>query len=177
MNIAPATKHDIPHLVNLINSAYRGEVSRKGWTTEADLLAGELRTDREAMEHLMNTPGAVFLKYTESSSIVACVYLHKQDRGLYLGMLSVSPLLQGEGIGKKLLEAAAVHASTNNCKSIFMQVISLRYELIAWYERNGYRPTGERKPFPADNRFGIPTQPLEFIILEKLITAASYTGD
>jgi hypothetical protein len=50
-----------------------------------------------------------------------------------------------------------------------MSVISARHELIDWYERKGYRKTGETKPFPVDDRFGIPTQPLEFVILEKYL--------
>jgi ribosomal protein S18 acetylase RimI-like enzyme len=96
------------------------------------------------------------------------VYLEKKERGLYLGMLTVSPLQQANGIGKKLLAAAEVFAKEKNCHCIFMNVISVRQELIAWYERHGYNKTEERKPLPADNRFGKPTQPLEFIIMEKV---------
>jgi hypothetical protein len=48
-----------------------------------------------------------------------------------------------------------------------MSVISIRFELVNWYMRHGYLPTGEIKPFPSDDRLGTPTRPLEFIILEK----------
>ncbi len=160
MNISVAGIDDIPELVPLINSAYRGEASRKGWTTEADLLQGELRTDIPTLTGIMAKPGAIVLKYTsDEGKINGCVYLQKQERGLYLGMLTVAPEMQAGGIGKKLLEAAAGHAKRNHCPSIFMNVISLRGELIAWYERHGYHLTGETKPLPADNRFGVPTQP------------------
>ena len=170
MNIILAGIDDIPELVLLINSAYRGDASRKGWTTEADLLQGELRTDISTLTGIMNKPGATVLKYiSDEGKINGCVYLQKQERGLYLGMLTVAPELQAGGIGKKLLEAAAGHAKQNHCPSIFMNVISLRGELIAWYERHGYQLTGEIKPLPADNRFGVPTQPLEFAIMEKII--------
>jgi ribosomal protein S18 acetylase RimI-like enzyme len=176
MEISPATQQDIPTLVSLINSAYRGDASRKGWTTEADLLAGELRTDIPSLTAVMNKPGATLLKYTSpEGAITGCVYLritpygHKQERGLYLGMLTVSPVLQGAGIGKQLLAAASEYAKENGCSNIFMNVISLRTELIAWYQRHGYHFTGERKPMPADDRFGIPTQALEFAIMEKSI--------
>ena len=67
------------------------------------------------------------------------------------------------------MAAAEIFASEQACDSIFMKVISIRHELIAWYERQGYSNSGKTEPFPVDTRFGIPTQPLEFIILEKTI--------
>ena len=50
-----------------------------------------------------------------------------------------------------------------------MTVIDVRDELIAWYERRGYRRTGIRKPFPyGDTRFGVPRRDdLRFEVLEK----------
>lgn len=172
MPVSIASNKDIPALVRLINSAYRGEASKKGWTTEADLLKGELRTDEASLTALVQNKDAALLKYQlENSDIAGCVYLDKQERGLYLGMLTVSPALQGAGIGKQLLQAADDYARKNNCSLIFMNVISLRHELIAWYERHGYHTTGERKPFPADQQFGIPTQPLEFIIMNKQVNS------
>lgn len=167
MDVLPAISTDTALLVTLINSAYRGEVSRAGWTTEADLIQGALRIDIPALKELLTRNEAVMLKHISGPAITGCVYLEKQGQGLYLGMLSVSPKLQSAGIGKRLLAAAEVHAVENECRFIFMQVISLRQELIAWYERRGYYQTGERKPFPADNRFGIPVKPLEFVILRK----------
>ena len=82
-------------------------------------------------------------------------------------MFSVSPLAQGKGIGKELLIAADHHAKKQNCSTIYMTVITVREELIAWYERNGYQKTGKVLPFPVDERYGIPTQPLEMLVLEK----------
>ena len=171
MHISSANTQDIPALTELINSAYRGEASKKGWTTEADLLEGELRTDIATLTELLKNPQAVILKYTLADGTIAgCVYLDKRERGLYLGMLTVSPLLQASGIGRQLLTAAEIYASENGSKSIFMNVISLRHELISWYERNGYMQTPERNPMPDNPRFGIPTQPLEFMIMEKIIS-------
>jgi len=170
MPVSPASIEDVPVLVALINSAYRGEVSKKGWTTEAYLLGGELRTDAPALTAMINNPEAVVLKYTSAQGIITgAVYLEKQERGLYLGMLSVSPLQQAGGIGKQLLSAAELYAKENDCPCIFMNVISLRHELIAWYERHGYQRTGETKPLPANTRFGIPLQPLQFAIMFKNI--------
>lgn len=168
-HITTATSKDIPALVLLVNSAYRGEGSKKGWTTEADLLDG-IRTDTDALQKLIGDPGAVILKYTGESGILqACVYLHKKENQLYLGMLSVSPELQAKGIGKQLLAVSAGYAKHMGCSSITMTVISIRKELIAWYERHGYRATGETEPFPTSLKFGRPRQPLVFIVMEKKI--------
>jgi ribosomal protein S18 acetylase RimI-like enzyme len=173
MNISIAVLADIPELVNLLNSAYRGEASRKGWTTEADLLEGALRTDVHALTAIMLKPGSVVLKcVSPGGAIIGCVNLQKQERGLYLGMLSVQPELQAVGIGKNLLAAAEVHAKESGCAGIFMTVISVRQELIGWYRRHGYKLTGETRPMEADGRFGVPTRPLEFIIMEKIFEPA-----
>jgi len=167
MSIIPAKQSDIPALVKLINGAYRGEGSKKGWTTEADLLDGT-RTDEANISDLLSDPNAVILKcVNDESKIIACVYLQKQESRLYLGMLTVSPELQGAGVGKRLLAAADEHAIKNSCHSVFMTVISVRQELIGWYERHGYKKTGETKPFPVGEKFGIQKQPLELIVMEK----------
>jgi len=146
---------------------FRSEPSKKGWTTEADLLDG-LRTDPESLEKLMNKPDAVILKFCDENNLLqGCVYLEKKEKKMYLGMLTVSPTQQANGIGKKLLLAAEKYAGDQKCSTIEMTVISVRYELITWYQKHGYYKTGETKPFPSDARFGIPKQPLEFIVLQK----------
>jgi ribosomal protein S18 acetylase RimI-like enzyme len=165
--ITIATKKDVDALEKLVNGAYRGENSKKGWTTEADLLGG-IRTDADALLKMINRGDSIILKCSNSNNhLIGCVYLQKQEEKLYLGMLTVSPEVQAKGIGKKLLKAAEEYAQTQDCKAITMTVISLRKELINWYERHGYRKTGQRKPFPNDPRFGIQKQPLEFIVMEK----------
>lgn len=167
--ITTATTTDIPSLNNLINSAYRGETSKKGWTTEEHLLGGT-RTDEANLSELLLKENATILKYTENNQIIGSVYLEKQDEKLYLGMLTVSPELQGGGIGKKLMQAAENFAQKAQLKKISMTVISVRKELIEYYERRGYKNTGETKPFSMnDPKFGLPKQDLEFIIMEKEI--------
>lgn len=164
-----ATAEDIPAIEKLVNSAYRGDSSRKGWTTEADLLGGQ-RTNAASLLEMMQEPGAVIVKYTgESGMLEGCVYLKQKANTLYLGMLTVSPELQAKGIGRKMLAAAEQHARLLGCKTITMTVISVRSELIAWYERNGYSKTGATEPFPTDPKFGLPKQPLHFIVMEKLL--------
>ena len=167
MHISPAHKEDIPSLVKLLNSAYRGEESKKGWTTEANMVAGDLRTDEANMNELMELPGAIFLKYTNDQEVIeGCVFLHKRQGKLYLGMLSVSTALQTKGIGKQIMAAAEQYANDQECPAVFMRVISIRHELIAWYERQGYYKTGKVEPFD-DTKFGTAIQPIEFILLQK----------
>lgn len=169
VEITIASTKDVAAIAALVNSAYRGEPAKKGWTTEADLLDG-LRTNDDSLTGMINTPGSVILKYTDNTGqLLGCVYLNKKENKLYLGMLTVAPALQAKGIGKQLLLAAEKHAKEVGCAAITMTVISVRKELIAWYERHGYQSTGETKPFPVDPAFGLPKQPLHFIVMEKML--------
>ena len=164
--VLPVINNDIPALVTLINSAYRGQ----GWTTEVHLLQGSSRINAEVLSRELAAPASCMLKcINEEGIIIGCVYLQKRNDSLYLGMLSVSPNIQAKGIGGLLLNASIDYARQQGCNTITIQVISVREELIAWYERRGFYLTGETVPFPADNRFGIPVQPLEFAVLEKKI--------
>ncbi len=167
--ITKATKNDISEISNLVNSAYRGESSKKGWTTEEHLLGG-IRTDEQDLLKTFENDAITVLKFTENDKIIGTVSLEKQGNKLYLGMLTVSPELQGGGVGKQLLKAAEIFALEISIPKIVMTVISVRAELIAWYERHGYVRTGETKPFPMDDpNFGIPKEFLEFIVLEKIV--------
>jgi ribosomal protein S18 acetylase RimI-like enzyme len=160
---------DAPALDKLVNSAYRGDFSRQGWTTEADLLDGT-RVTPDLMAEILAKPDTTILKYVEQKNLLACVELRKDSRKLYLGMLTVSPPLQGKGIGKVMLQAAEDEARNQGCTEIYMTVISVRQELIDWYKRHGYTESGERKPFQMpDTRWGVPKQDLEFIVLQKAI--------
>lgn len=166
--ISIATKNDIPKLCALLNRAYRGAPSRQGWTTEADIIQGDFRTDEEHLDALMSRPESVFLKAVDAQgNLNGCVFLEKQVDKLYLGMLAVAPEVQASGIGKLLMREAESRANQMACRTIFMEVISVRHELIAWYERQEFRKTDLRKPFASPQKFGIPVQPLEFVILEK----------
>jgi ribosomal protein S18 acetylase RimI-like enzyme len=169
--ITKATLEDVSPLNHLINSAYRGESSKKGWTTEANLLKG-LRTTEEELTKIIQNTKKTILKFTENNQIIGCVLLVEKEHQLYLGMLTVLPDLQNSGVGKKLLNHAEIHASALGLPKIVMTVISIREELIAWYKRNGYVDTGIREPFPtSDVHIAITNQPLEFLVLEKRIAS------
>ncbi|MBC7866517.1 MAG: GNAT family N-acetyltransferase [Gloeobacteraceae cyanobacterium ES-bin-316] len=167
-SISFASEADLPALKNLLNIAYRGESSRQGWTTEADIIAGDVRTDDQDLIRIMQLPNSIFLKYLDKENeIRGCVNLQQHGQKIYLGMFSVSPVLQGLGIGKQILKAAEEYALGLHCIAIYMSVISVRPELIAWYKKNAYAETGERKAFNEDGLTGKHRQPLEFLMLEK----------
>jgi ribosomal protein S18 acetylase RimI-like enzyme len=170
LKVSAASQRDVKAIVDLVNSAYRGEGSKQGWTTEADLLDG-IRTDEKAISDIINNNDSTILVCkSEHDALVGCVHLQKQGTALYLGMLTVSPTLQGAGIGKELLKKSEGFGSQQHLNAIVMHVISLRHELISWYERHGYERTGETKAFPSlDPRFGIPKQQLEFLVLKKIL--------
>lgn len=167
--IEPAINSDAEELSKLINGAYRGESSKVGWTTEADFLDGT-RTDTASISDLINQSRTTLLKCVWDDAIIGCVELRFENQKLYLGMLTVRPDLQGKGVGKKLLARAEEEALSRRCISVYMTVLSVRKELIAWYLRNGYVLTGDRKPFAFnDPVFGKPKISLEFVVLEKRV--------
>ncbi|TQL67051.1 ribosomal protein S18 acetylase RimI-like enzyme [Nocardioides albertanoniae] len=190
-----ATLSDVEPLVGLIESAYRGDDSRVGWTTEADLLAGQ-RTDPEGVRDVILAPGSRLLVAERSERIVSCCQLQKRDASalravapslgadgrassppdlarfayVYFGMFSVSPGLQGGGVGKAVLaEAERIAREELGAGEMRMTVIRQREDLIAFYERRGFRRTGAFEPFPyGDERFGVPLRDdLEFAELVK----------
>jgi ribosomal protein S18 acetylase RimI-like enzyme len=145
-----ATLADAATVVALINSAYRGDSSRAGWTTEADLLEGA-RTDANEVSRLIKTEDSRMLLCLRDQEILGSVHLQKTSNGIYLGMFVVKPTLQGAGIGKQFMAAAEAYAKKAwNATRMWMTVITLRTELIAFYERRGYQRSGEVKAFPTE---------------------------
>ncbi|MFF1273512.1 GNAT family N-acetyltransferase [Streptomyces marokkonensis] len=170
-----ATDADVDTLVALIESAYRGESSRAGWTTEADILQGQ-RTDPEGVLEVIKSPDSRLLTVEREGRIVACCQLEHRGAYAYFGMFAVSPALQGAGLGKAIIAEAERQArGTWGVDEMHMTVISVREDLIAWYERRGYRRTGRTTPFPyGDERFGIPQRDdLRFELLVKELTRPS----
>jgi len=166
-----AAASDVPALVALVNSAYRGDSSRAGWTTEAHLLGG-IRVDAERVEAAIEGDDHVVLVHESGDGMAGCVQLERTGESCYVGMLTVHPALQSQGRGRKLLDAAERWASTRwQTRTMHMTVLAQRPELIAWYERRGYSATGERKPFPyGDERWGLPARSdLSFVVLRKTL--------
>ena len=177
-SVASATGDDLIAIVALVNSAYRGAAARAAWTHEADLLDGQ-RTDVRSLADELSAPDPstiLLLREAPGTSILACVMLQRFRDGdeaqkCHLAMLTVSPAAQARGLGRHMLDVSEDWARDAGCDAVRMTVISRRIELVAWYERRGFRRTGETKPFPyGDARFGIPRRgDLEFIVMEKAL--------
>ncbi len=172
LTIRDATPADIPALHALVESAYRGEASRAGWTTEADLLEGQ-RTDVEELVSILADPEQGLLTAWRGDDLIGSILIARRSEGVgYFGMLSVSPTSQGGGLGRALVGAAeAALADQFGARRVSIWVFPQRETLIAWYERLGYAATGETQPFPyGDARFGLPLRDdLSFIVMEKAI--------
>jgi ribosomal protein S18 acetylase RimI-like enzyme len=159
-----ATLDDVAALHPLIERAYRGDTAKAGWTHEADLLFDD-RTSADELTALIADPDRIILLAHRDDVLIGCVQVARSsDDRAYLGMLTVEPTLQASGLGRRLLAAAEVEAVARfGARRMEMTVIRRRAELIAWYERRGYAPTGETRPFPVDP----PRPELAFVVLEK----------
>ncbi|MDF9811917.1 GNAT family N-acetyltransferase [Streptomyces sp. SPB162] len=171
-----ATPADAPAVVALVESAYRGDASRAGWTTEADILEGQ-RTDPAGVVEVIEKPGSRLVLVERAGELIGCCHLERRGNHAYFGMFAVRPSAQGGGLGKTVLaEAERFAAEEWDVAQMQMTVITARVDLIAWYERRGYTRTGQTHPFPyGDERFGLPQRDdLEFELLVKdLATAAT----
>ncbi len=171
--IRPAAVGDIDALNDLIQSAYRGDAARGGWTHEADLLDGQ-RIDPAGLADILVDPDQhLLVAESTDGALLGCVEVVDHGGGLaYLGLLSVAPQGQAKGLGKQLIAAAEAFARDHlGATAMEMTVIRQRSELIAYYERRGYRLTGEERPFPyGDERFGQPlSDALGFVVLARTL--------
>ena len=170
MRFRPAGSPDVAAIVGLVDSAYRGDASQAGWTTEADLLDGQ-RTDAEAVSAIVHARGSAMLVAEADGHLVGCCQLERRPGGeVYFGLFAVRPGLQGQGRGQEILaEAERLAREEWGAVIMVMTVLAQRRDLIAWYQRRGYRLTGRTRPFPyGEERFGIPRRPdLSFVELAK----------
>jgi len=157
--ITDATARDVAAIVGLVESAYRGDASRAGWTTEADLLDGR-RTDTDEVAQLIAARDSyvMVVRDAEDALFGCCHIKRKDDATAYFGMFAVSPTQQGGGIGGLLLTAAEARVRELWSSSrMEMTVLGQRADLISWYERRGYAATGHTFAWPhTSETFGIP---------------------
>lgn len=166
-----ATDADVPALVSLVTSAYRGDASRAGWTTEADLLDGDRIDPGLLHDDIARARSRVVVAEDAAGTLLACAHVADVEGAGYFGMFAVDPLRQGGGIGRATIaECERIARDEWALPVMRMTVIDARIELIAWYERLGYRRTGDFRPFPyGDTRFGVPKRDdLRFEVLEKI---------
>ncbi len=167
MTFRHAIDNDTTALVSLINRSYRGDSSRIGWTTEADLLSGK-RIDEAGLIQLLNDPESLILIAQSEESILATIHAHHENETVHFGLFAVEPLLQGEGIGKELLAYAESEAIRKwGVSTAIMEVITHRSELIEYYERRGYMRTGEINPFPLSSLWQSIADDLALAVLKK----------
>ncbi|MEP6609389.1 MAG: GNAT family N-acetyltransferase [Burkholderiaceae bacterium] len=162
---------DASRIAALVNRAYRGDSSRLGWTNEADLFDGP-RTDENEVRDLISAPGSMILLCLEGDEVVGSVLLKTLGPTAYLGMLVTEPRLQGAGIGSRLMLAAEATARQKwATTTISITVVSGRDELTAFYQRRGYRPTGQVESLPA-HRLSVPrVDSLALAVMEKKLDA------
>ena len=176
--IAEATRADLPAVAALVNAAYRGDAARRGWTHESDLLAGQ-RTDAATLRDELDAPDPsviLVLRDAPGDPPAACVmvqrYCDEAERLVcHMAMLTVDPGRQGRGLAAALIAEVETRARQAGCAAVEMTVIHTRAELLAFYGRRGYAPTGRTKPFPhGDERFGRPLRDdLHFVVIEKAL--------
>ncbi len=178
--IAEATRADLDAVAALVNAAYRGDAARRGWTHESDLLAGQ-RTDAATLRDELDAPDPsviLVLREAPGGPPAACVMVQRfrddaERLVCHLAMLTVDPGRQGRGLGAALIGEVEGRARAAGCAAVEMTVIHARAELLAFYGRRGYLPTGRTKPFPyGDERFGRPLRDdLHFVVIEKALSA------
>lgn len=168
---------DVSAITPLLNRSYRGDSSRAGWTTEADLLSGK-RIDEAGVLELLDNPDSRIFIAVQEETIIASIHAHHENGSVHFGLFAVEPTLQGSGIGKELLAyAEAESIKLWNVDSALMEVITHRSELIAYYERRGYVRTGEMIPFPESDLWEKQVNFLEFAVMEKKLTTVSKAAE
>jgi ribosomal protein S18 acetylase RimI-like enzyme len=164
-----AAVDDAAAVASLVERAYRGEESKLGWTTEADLLEGP-RTSPETIAGLIAGSDARFVLAEEGGALVACAMIQRQGDRAYFGTFAVEPRRQARGLGKAVLAASErAAAETWGARLMVMTVINERTSLIEWYERRGYDLTGERRAFPFSAQAGAVRQDFDFVVMEKAL--------
>jgi GNAT superfamily N-acetyltransferase len=167
MKFAHAKPTDISTLTSLLNRSYRGESSRAGWTTEADLLSGK-RIDETGLLQLLNDPDSLILIARSDEMILSTIHAHREADNVHFGLFAVEPTFQNKGVGKELLAYAESEAVQKwGVHTAIMEVITHRSELIAYYERRGYVRTGEMIPFPESDLWYKHVDFLELAVLSK----------
>jgi ribosomal protein S18 acetylase RimI-like enzyme len=179
VTLQPAKEIYLAAIIALMNAAYRGVESERSWCTEAAYITGKRMDESLLSEEIAKGARYLVVKDLDTSVLQGCVSLRAvSPETWYLGSLTVDPALQNAGFGRRLLSAAEEHAAIRGARVIEMTVLNVRDALISWYERRGYRRTGETRPFPhEERRLGTPTRSdLEFVVLTKRLSGEGMKG-
>lgn len=103
------------------------------------------RFNRRSFRYLLTRANAETLLFEVSGKVVGYVMLlfHKGTSLARLYSLAVLPNFQGQGIGRKLIEAAEKVASEHDCSSLRLEVRSDNQSGIRLYKAMGYRRFGK----------------------------------
>jgi ribosomal protein S18 acetylase RimI-like enzyme len=176
MIFVTASDADVDEVAGFVNKAYRGKSAEAGWASEAKVLGGQRIDSAILSETLANGKTTVLLmKDEDRMPLAGCVSVEPTgEAGVwYLSMLAIDPQRQADGLGRTLLAYAEDYVKVRGAERVRITVIWLRHSLIEWYERRGYRRTGETEPFPyGDERFGVPARDdLYFEVFEKTLVS------
>jgi GNAT superfamily N-acetyltransferase len=176
IDLQRASESDLEALAGLMNAAYGGAGEVAGWTHVKQFIVGDRTSVSALRAELEASPQAEFLviRNAETRELRGSVWIEPRSATLwYLGSLTVDPREQNSGLGRRILEAAERRMANFGASKVIIDVLNVRGALIAWYERRGYRLTGDSHTFPYDdNRYGVPQRPdLVFLELEKCLRA------
>lgn len=171
LSFRTATLADAPKLVELLNHAYRpSQALPQAWTHESDIIEGE-RINLSQMQNTIRQESSVLLLAEQDEKIIGCVHIENQTDYAYIGMLTVDPNIQSQGLGKTILSYAEDYAlKIWNIRTFKMSVVETRDTLIAFYVRRGYKQTGTYMEYPMEANVGIPKSDIRLEYLVKTIT-------
>lgn len=160
-SVRPAGTEDAREIAVLINTAFQ---------VEKFFVDGDRITEEEVRQLI---DSGCFLVAEDAAGdaegMTGCVYVESDGEHGYLGLLSIWPARQREGLGRRLVAAAEDHARQSGCKIMDLQIVNLRTELPPFYRKLGYDETGTA-PFPAD----VTTkQPCHFIKMSKSLASTT----
>ncbi len=146
-----ATIDEAPAVTRLINGAFAPEINfRDGPRTNSDALRQYFEKGR-------------FFVVERDAQLIACVYVELRGERGYIGMLAVDPALQGQGMGRKLMNFAEAYLKRCRCALAELLIVNANSHLLNLYSKFGYQETGTA-PYPPE----IPTKfPVHFIRMEK----------
>jgi len=167
IRFAYATLADVPRVAALIEIAYRGEVAATGWTNEAAILKG-LRSSPREVERLVRAADSRFVLALGGDVLAGSALIKRHGDGAYFGMFAIDPSRQQQGLGKVIMAQCETAARELwAARYLRLSVISLRHELIGWYERRGFVRTGEHEPFPFNEAPGALRTDFDLVVLQK----------
>ncbi len=158
ISVRRAHADDSPAIAALVNRAYQ---------VESFFVDGERTNAAEIAE--MSRTGAFLVLEQARGELAAAVFVDSHGDSAYIGMLSVSPDMQGRGLGKRLVRIAEALGEAMGCSSVGLKIVNLREDLGRWYRSLGYEEVGTSEYV----RHRPVKQPCHFIEMRRRLCAAA----